>query len=259
MKNILLEIAAHKKKEVEHLKKALPLDDVIRHMSQSDMLDFKGAISSNERINIIAEIKKASPSKGIMLPNFDPAALAGRYKAGGAAALSVLTDEKYFQGAPKYLEIAKESSGLPVLCKEFIINAYQIYYARLMRADAVLLIVKLLSKKKLQKFMELSKSIGLAALVEVHDEEETRLAVDAGAEIIGVNNRHLEDFGVSLEVSEKLSALIPKNVIGVAESGITGSADIKRLNQAGYNCFLVGEALVKSPDPVKLLKSWRKI
>jgi len=255
LKSILLEIAAHKKKEVEQLQKALPLDKVLNQMSQSDILDFRGAIAGNKRVNIIAEIKKASPSKGIMIQNFDPATLAIQYKEGGAAALSVLVDEKYFQGSPKYLEIAKQNAKLPVLCKEFVINAYQIYYARLMKADAILLIVKLLSKKKLQDYLELSKAAGMAAIVEVHDEEETKMAVDSGAEIIGVNNRNLEDFSISLEVSEKLAGLIPKNVVKVAESGICSNSDIKRLKLVNYNSFLVGEALITSHDPIKLLKS----
>jgi indole-3-glycerol phosphate synthase len=259
LNNILLEIAAHKKKEVKLLEKSLPVEDVIKHISSGDILDFKAAISDDKRINIIAEIKKASPSKGVMNHNFDPAELAGKYQEGGAVALSVLADEKYFQGSPKYIEIAKKCAKIPVLYKEFIVSSYQIYYARLMKADAVLLIVKLLNKEKLKDLLQQTNATGMVALVEVHDEEETRIAVDSGAEIIGVNNRNLEDFSVSLEISEKLIAQIPGHVIKVAESGISSASQIRQLKQAGYDGFLVGEALVKSMNPVDLLRSLQAV
>ncbi len=259
MNNILLEIAAHKKKEVDHLKRVLPVTEVIKHISTIDILDFKAALSDKSRINIIAEIKKASPSKGVMMYNFDPADLASKYKEGGAAALSVLADEKYFQGSPKYIEMAKNSAKLPVLYKEFIISCYQIYYARMMKADAVLFIVKLLGKDQLKDFLQQTKTAGMVALVEVHDEDEAKMALDSGAEIIGVNNRNLEDFSISLEVSEKLSTLIPNDVLKVSESGIFNESHIKLLKNFGYNNFLIGEALVTSSDTIKLLRSLRAV
>ena len=208
---------------------------------------------------MIAEIKMASPSKGILMVDFDPAELAAIYKEGGAAALSVLTDEKYFRGSPEYINLAKQNSGLPILYKEFIIDAFQIFYARLMKADAVLLIVKLLDKEKLKSFLKQTSELKMAALVEIHDEEETKIAIDSGAKIIGVNNRNLDDFTVSLDVSEKLFPLIPKDVIKVTESGIFSSQDIKRLKKAGYNNFLIGEALITSENPVQLLKELQAV
>ena len=259
MNNILVEIAAHKKKEVEHLKETLLLHKIHKQLSDSDIIDFKAALSDKVKINVIAEIKKASPSKGILMVDFDPAELAAIYKEGGAAALSVLTDEKYFRGSPEYINLAKQNSGLPILYKEFIIDAFQIFYARLMKADAVLLIVKLLDKEKLKSFLKQTSELKMAALVEIHDEEETKIAIDSGAKIIGVNNRNLDDFTVSLDVSEKLFPLIPKDVIKVTESGIFSSQDIKRLKKAGYNNFLIGEALITSENPVQLLKELQAV
>jgi len=254
MTNILQKIAAHKRQEVAKLKSSLPYDKLLTQIDQNDLLDFKSALSNENRINIIAEIKKASPSKGVMTDNFDPARLAADFKEGGAAALSVLTDEKYFQGSSRYMEVAKKSANIPVLCKEFMIDSYQIFYARLMKADAVLLIVRLLDDMTLKSFLKDATTAGLDAIVEVHDENETKRAVDCGARIIGVNNRNLDDFTVSLETSEKLASLIPNNTIKVAESGIFKSSHIKRLKESGYNNFLIGEALVTSNNPVNLLK-----
>jgi indole-3-glycerol phosphate synthase len=257
MKHILTDIASHKKEEVAGLKLSHPLERVMNEINNDDLIDFKNAISRTGQINIIAEIKKASPSKGILIKDFNPAALALKYKAGGASALSVLTDEKYFQGAFHNIEQAKKNAGLPILCKEFIVDPYQIYYARLMKADSVLLIVKLLDRKQLSEFIRIAGDNGMHSVVEVHNETEAKIAVDAGAEIIGVNNRNLEDFSVSLEVSESLAPSIPNSVVKVAESGIFNQSDIKRLKQAGYNAFLIGEALVKSADPIELLNSLR--
>ncbi|HEX2896490.1 MAG TPA: indole-3-glycerol phosphate synthase TrpC [candidate division Zixibacteria bacterium] len=259
MNNILAEIAAYKQIEVARLKDTMLLDQIHRQESNSDVLDFKAALSDKAKTNIIAEIKKASPSKGILLPNFDPAELAVKYAQGGAAALSVLTDQKYFQGSPEYLKIAKQNSGLPVLCKEFIIDAFQIFYARLMKADAVLLIVKLLNPDRLKSMIKQASELNMSALVEVHNEDETMIAVDSGAEIIGVNNRNLDDFSVSLDVSEKLSKLIPKKIIKVAESGIFNAEHIKKLKESGYNNFLIGEALVTSSDPIQLLNDLQSV
>ena len=259
MRNILNEIAAHKREEVALLKESLRLDDIKGQIGRNDIIDFESALSDKSRTNIIAEIKKASPSKGIMIEDFDPETLAAQYKSGGAAALSVLTDERYFHGSPRFLGIAKESARLPVLCKEFIIDKYQIYYARLMKADAILLIVRLLDSQVLKEFIKQTNELGMAALVEIHDEVELKIAIDCGAILIGVNNRNLDDFTVSLEVSEQLSPLIPNEATKVAESGILDSSHVKRLKQAGYNNLLVGEALLTSPNPVELLKSLRDV
>lgn len=259
LNNFLSEIAAHKKKEVAHIKETLLLDKIHKQLSNSDVIDFKSALTDQNQVNIIAEIKKASPSKGVLQPNFDPAELALKYKEGAAVALSVLTDHKYFQGSPDYINTAKQTSGLPVLCKEFIVDAFQIFYARLMKADAVLLIVKLLSPDKLKAMITQATELKMSAVVEVHDERETKIAVNAGAEIIGVNNRNLDDFTVSLEVSERLAPLIPQKILKLSESGIFNQRDIKRLMEAGFNNFLIGEALMSSPDPVQLLRELKTV
>jgi indole-3-glycerol phosphate synthase len=259
MSNILKEIAAHKIVEVAQLQESLSLEAIQEQLDYADLIDFKAALENHSAVNIIAEIKKASPSRGVLTDEFDPETIAARYKSGGAAALSVLVDKKYFQGSYRYLEIAKESSRLPVLCKEFIVDQYQIYYARLMKADAVLLIVRLLPANNLKEFIRLSKKLGMAALVEVHDRSELKTAVDCGAEIIGVNNRNLEDFTVSLKTSEQLAELIPKDAIKVSESGIFESDHVRRLKQAGFNNFLIGEALITSADPMELLNDLRNV
>lgn len=257
MSNILMEIAANKSREVENLKKTLPVDELIKQITTNDILDFKSAVSDKSKVNIIAEIKKVSPSKGVLTHDFNIGALAAKFREGGAAALSVLADEKYFHGSPRYIAIAKKSSQLPVLYKEFIVNSYQIYYARLMKADAVLLIIKLLNAKQLRDLREQAGQIGMAALVEIHDETELKIAVDSGAEIIGVNNRNLENFSVTLETSMQLGALIPKHIVKIAESGISDPAHIRQLKKSGFDGFLVGEALMKSTDPIKLLNTLR--
>jgi indole-3-glycerol phosphate synthase len=259
MSNILNEIAAHKKREIELLKESLPLETVMEQIGNNDLLDFRSALINNSTINIIAEIKKASPSKGILLDEFDPEILAAEYRSGGAAALSVLTDERYFHGSPRFIEIAKDCAHIPVLCKEFIVDEYQIYYARLMKADAVLLIVRLLEATKLKQYLNIAKELNMSALVEVHDDEELQTAIDCGSELIGVNNRNLDDFTVSLEVSERLAPNIPNGTVKVAESGLFAKEHVKRLKNSGYNNFLIGEALVKSESPVELLKALREV
>jgi indole-3-glycerol phosphate synthase len=259
MNNLLMEIAGHKRQEVSQLEKSLPLEVVKSRMQSTDTLDFKSAISAKNKINIIAEIKKASPSQGQIAPDCNPAEFAAKFRDGGSAALSVLADEKYFHGSPKYLEIAKKAARLPVLYKEFIVSSYQIYYARLMKADAVLLIAGILDVRQMRSFREMAQDSGMTALIEVHNEKELDAAVESGAEIIGVNNRNLEDFSVSMENSIILADQIPREIIKVAESGISSPDHIKELKQAGFDSFLVGEALMKSSDPVKLLKSLQQV
>ncbi len=255
--NILEQIAANKRVTVEQLKIEKPLDSIQDNLPADFRLDFKEALSNSSTIHIIAELKRGSPSKGVMVPDFDSVKLARQYKKGGATALSVLTDEKYFYGRHEYMETAKREAKLPVLCKDFIVDPYQIYYARYMNADAILLIVKLLQCKTLTEFLQLARQIGMDCLVEVHSKEELQVSLDCGAEIVGINNRNLNNFSVNLETSEALAPLIPDRVVKVAESGIFTYADIVRLKSAGYNNFLVGEALVTSNDPVGLLKSLR--
>lgn len=257
MNSILEKIVVNKRFEVEELKIEWSLQDLKERSPDRPKGLFKKAIENRSGVNIIAEIKKGSPSKGILLEDFDPASLAKQYREGGAAALSVLTERKYFFGRAEYLGLAREESGLPVLCKDFLVDPIQLHYARAMSADAVLLIVRLLSNESLRTYLKLADEIGLDCLVEVHDENELEIALDAGAGIIGVNNRNLEDFSVTLETSERLGELMPENVVRVAESGIFDANDIVRLQKAGYNNFLIGEALVKAKDPAAFIRSLR--
>jgi len=202
---------------------------------------------------IIAEIKKASPSKGLIRADFDPEWLARRYKAGGAAVLSVLTDEPFFQGSLRNLELASAAVPLPCLRKDFMIDEYQIVEARAHRADAILLIAAALTNAELKRFAAKAHCLSLDVLVEVHTSDELDRVLDSlganGADAIGVNNRDLRTFQVSLETSLSLIERIPPNVVRVAESGIATSADISQLRNAGFTAFLIGESLMRQPDP----------
>ena len=204
---------------------------------------------------VIAEIKKASPSKGVLAEEFDPAAIARAYEQGGAAALSVLTDEKHFQGSLRDLEAARAVVRAPVLRKDFTIDSYHVQEAAAHDADAILLIAAILTEREMRDFRELAERYQMSALVEVHDEDELAPAIASGARLIGVNNRNLHTFDVDLGVSLRLAAKIPSNVVKVAESGIHTSGDVARLRAAGYQAFLVGEHLMKSGDPAAALKA----
>jgi indole-3-glycerol phosphate synthase len=202
---------------------------------------------------IIAEIKKASPSKGLIRADFDPAWIARRYRAGGAAALSVLTDEPYFQGSLRKLELASAATPLPCLRKDFTIDEYQIVEAKAYRADAILLIASALSDSEIKRLAQAARSLSLDVLVEVHTAEELARVLDAlgetGADAIGVNNRDLRTFEVSPETSLALVERIPRSVLRVTESGISTPGDITRLRKAGFDAFLIGESLIREPDP----------
>ncbi len=206
---------------------------------------------------IIAEIKKASPSKGVLTECFDPGSIARSYEDGGAAALSVLTDAGHFQGSLAHLQQAREEVRIPVLRKDFTVAPVHIMEAAAHGADAILLIAAILSSGQLRQYRELAAQFGMAALVEVHDADELRSATDSGAEIIGVNNRNLHTFEVNLETSLRLAPQIPKGTIRVAESGIHSAADVHRLADAGYQAFLVGEHLMRSTDPARALQELR--
>jgi indole-3-glycerol phosphate synthase len=216
--------------------------------------DFAGALSTHAPA-VIAEIKRASPSRGILAPDFDPPALARAYQQGGAAALSVLTDEKHFQGSLSDLESARSAVELPALRKDFTIDPYHVHQAAAHEADAILLIAAILSERQMRDFRELAEHYGMSALIEVHDDEELKPAVASGARIIGVNNRDLRTFHVDLGVSLRLADKIPSGVIKVAESGINNAADVQQLRAAGYNSFLVGEHLMRSGDPAHALQT----
>lgn len=202
---------------------------------------------------IIGEIKKASPSRGVLSRDFDPARQARQYEAGGAAALSVLTDRQFFQGSLEDLETARAVCGLPVLRKDFTLDESHVLEAAAHGADAILLIAAILDGRELRALRELAAQYGMAALMEVHDERELAKALEAGAEIVGVNNRDLNTFQVTLETSLRLAGRIPAEVTKVSESGIDCARDIRRLLDAGYQAFLVGEHLMKASDPAGAL------
>ncbi len=199
-------------------------------------------------IRIIAEVKKASPSKGVIREEFDPVEIARTYEENGATAISVLTDEKHFQGSLEYLKRIKEAVNLPILRKDFIIDEYQVYESRAAGADAVLLIAAVLGAEKLRALLNLCLVLGLAALVEVHDEEELKSALGAGAKLIGINNRDLKTFKTDLKTTIRLAPKASNGVVVVAESGIHTCDDIAKLKTAGATAFLIGEALMKEPD-----------
>ncbi len=201
------------------------------------------------RVAVIAEIKKASPSKGVIRERFDPPEIARRYAAGGATCLSVLTDEAYFQGHDRYLQEVKATVDLPVLRKDFVVDPYQIYEARVLGADCVLLIASALTTSQLAEFHELARNLGLDALIEVHDAKETAHAVTLDPGMIGINNRNLRTFETRLDTTIELAGHIPDSILIVSESGIHTAADIERLRARRAGAFLIGEAFMRADDP----------
>lgn len=215
---------------------------------------FKKRISLPGKINLIAEIKKASPSRGVIRDDFDPEALARVYDKAGVAAISILTEEKYFQGKPAYLKMASEKFNTPTLMKDFVIDELQLYDARYCGASAALLIMAVLSDDQTRAFLEVSRRLDIDALVEVHDEEELERALHCGAEIIGINNRNLKTFEVDLATSEKLIPRIPADKVIVAESGIKTYQDVCRLKEAGAHAVLIGETFLRERDVARKIK-----
>lgn len=250
--NILARIVGHKQAELPALRTRQDGWEK-EAAARTDRRDFAAALTGRSPA-IIAEIKKASPSKGLLSAHFDPPAIARQYENGGAAALSILTDEPFFQGSLGDLGAGRAAVNVPVLRKDFTLEECHIAQAAAHRADAVLLIAAILNVAELRKLREYAESLHLTALVEVHNEEELRYAVDSGAKVIGVNNRDLHTFQVKLETSLALAARIPDGVVRVSESGIFTAADIARLRAAGFQAFLVGESLMKAPDPTAALR-----
>jgi indole-3-glycerol phosphate synthase len=249
--DILARIAASKERALRGAR-ARRAELERRAAQRTDFRDFCAALRSH-RTAIIAEIKKASPSRGTLADQFDPASLARQYVAGGAAALSVLTDAEFFQGSLQDLETARAAVPAPVLRKDFTLDEFHVIEAAAHNADAILLIAALLDQSQMRRLRELAANHRMAALVEVHDEEELESAVDSGAEILGVNNRNLHTFETDLETSLRLAKRIPSGVLAISESGIHSSEDIRRLEQAGFRAFLVGEHLMTAADPVAAL------
>jgi len=223
-------------------------------VTSSSVPSFRQALGGPDRTRIIAEVKKASPSAGVLVHDLDVTVLATSYRRAGASAVSVVTEEDLFQGDLGWVRQAANASGLPVLRKDFVFDPYQIYETRAVGASAILLIVAMLNPQELEQLIEVVAQVGLDALVEVHDESELSEALGAGADIVGVNNRNLKTFEVDLETSVRLGEMIPEGVLFVAESGIHSRADIDKLSRAGADAFLIGERLVRSPDPEQALK-----
>ena len=253
MSDILHRILATKRGEVDEARVARPLAQLrAAAEGRSDLRDFIGALRrkvDGGRAAVIAEVKKASPSKGVLRADFDPAAIARSYATNGAACLSVLTDREYFQGDPAYLEQARAASGLPALRKDFLVDAYQVVEARAMGADAILLIVAALEDGQLRDFEALAHSLGMAVLVEVHDARELDRALCLTTPLVGINNRNLRTFETTLDTTLALLPKIPADRIVITESGILAPGDVATMRAAGVNAFLVGEAFMRAPDP----------
>jgi indole-3-glycerol phosphate synthase len=246
---ILEQIVNSTRKSLAQHKSQTPLASLKMTIAyQAPPRDFAGALRG-DGIRLIAEIKRASPSKGSLCPNLAASSVARVYSESGAAAISVLTESEYFRGSFADLEAVRMEVDLPLLCKDFIIDRYQIYMARAHGADAVLLISAILTQSELESLLKTAHSLDMAALVEVHNRDELMKALRVSPGIIGINNRNLEDFSVNLETTFKLRPLIPAGILVVSESGIHSRNEVLRLQQAGVNAILVGEALVTSPDP----------
>ncbi|MCG8344186.1 MAG: indole-3-glycerol phosphate synthase TrpC [Chlorobiales bacterium] len=248
MSTYLTKILDYKKGEVEVLKKQRPSARYRQLEGElSPARGFRASLQNDQEIiRLIAEVKKASPSKGVMVEDFQPLEMAGRYAGIGASAFSVLTDRNFFQGANEHLQQVSGAFDLPVLRKDFIVDESQIYEARLIGADAVLLIVAALDGEKLRDFIQLAEGIGLDVLVEVHDGEELDCAIEAGSTIVGVNNRNLKDFTISLETSLRLRPFIPQGVVSVSESGLKRASDVAMMQEALFDAVLIGEGLLGS-------------
>lgn len=246
---ILDKIYSHKIEEVDENKRLVPVEILKERCKEfPETRKFREALKKNNGINIIAEVKKASPSAGIIKEDFNHVNIAMEYEASGASAISVLTDKEFFMGDLKYLTDIKNTINLPVLRKDFIVDPYQIYEARAAGADAVLLIAKILSVEELETFLSLSHGLGMECLVEIHDNNELEKVLETDAAIIGINNRNLDTFETDLETSIQLHTLIPEGKIKVSESGIKGRADVLKLEEAGIDAILIGETLMRSKD-----------
>ena len=244
--NILNEIVANTKAKVSIAKEKVSLDDLAStiHLNKIIKSKFKASLKDKDQA-IIAEIKKASPSAGVISENFDPVTKAKEYEAFGASALSILTEEDYFLGSTQYLKDVKKTSKLPILRKDFIVDIYQIYESKFIGSDCILLIASILSDEELNDFTQLADTLGLDYIIEVHNEDELKRVQDFSEAIIGVNNRDLKSFTVDIENSIRLKQLFNQDNLFVAESGIKGQSDINKLLRNGINIFLIGESLMK--------------
>ena len=247
---MLDDIVMTKQAEVEEAKSRMPLEDVKAQVAryQSER-SFRKAIKVEGKLSLIAELKRKSPSKGMLRERFDPVSLGQELEEAGAAALSVLTDEAYFGGSLDFLRDVKSFTSVPVLRKDFIVDPYQVYEAAIYQADAVLLIVRVLDEGQLFQCMQAADKMGIEPFVEVHTESELRLAVSSGAHVIGINHRDLKTFKIDPTLTEKLVPKVPAGKIIVAESGLKTPEEIKRMKALGVHAVLIGEALMTAPDP----------
>lgn len=243
---ILDEIIEKRKIQLLHEKAAAP--DIKRAAEKCcrTPISFKNSLAKKDRLSVIAEIKKASPSKGLIRPDFDPEKIAAEYEKCGADAVSCLTEKHYFQGSSEIFRVVREKISLPMIRKDFIIDEFQIYEARVMGADAVLLIAAALDDERLKKFKDIADSLGLDILAETHNEEELQRVLSLGFDIIGINNRDLKTFDVTLDTTAKLAEKIPKGKIIVSESGIKNNIDMKAVREYGADAVLIGETLMRS-------------
>lgn len=253
--HILSKIVDAKRVRLHHTKLRVP-DAIAKRMAvaAAPVPSFSGALQSSKKVRIIAEVKKASPSKGVFTEKFSVESLVKAYTAAGASAISVVTEEDFFKGDLAWVGEIRKASTLPVLRKDFVFDHFQVYETRGAGASAILLIAAMLKQDEIRSFLELAKEVKLDALVEVHDERELDEALEAGAEIIGVNNRNLKTFDVNLNTSFRLSERIPDDRIFVVESGIRGRSEINELLDAGADAFLIGESLITSKDPESMLR-----
>ena len=253
MTDILKQILARKREELEAARRAVPFAQMQELAAAAPLpRDFAAALRNKIAAGqpaVIAEIKKASPSKGLLRADFQPDAIARSYEAGGAACLSVLTDRDFFQGAHEYLALARAACALPVLRKDFITEPYQVYESRALGADCILLIAAALARQDMQGLEASARSLGMAVLVEVHDEHELEDALTLDTPLLGINNRDLRSFETRLETTLDLLPRLPAGRIAVTESGIRTSEDVRRMRGAGVRAFLVGEAFMKASDP----------
>lgn len=253
---ILQEIAEKTRSRIEEQKRKIPIEELKSQAADMDTdtgFPFEKALKEKE-IAFICEVKKASPSKGIIVEAFPYVEIARSYEEAGAAAISVLTEPDFFQGSLAYLQEIKKAVGLPVLRKDFVIDPYMIYEAKAAGADAVLLICAILTDQELLEYRKLAESLGMSALVEAHDETEVKRGLAAGSRIIGVNNRDLKTFRVDIGNSLRLRRLVPENIVFVSESGMNCPQDIRRLKENGTDAVLIGEALMRSRDRKKTLQ-----
>lgn len=257
---ILDQLADYAKERTEQAKKKIPLEEIkwqALSIPKGNFV-FESALQKPD-ISFICECKRASPSKGLIAPDFPYLQIAKEYEKAGADCISVLTEPKWFLGSDAYLKEITDSVSIPCLRKDFTVDAYMIYEAKVLGASAVLLICSILSKKEIKEYIRVCDELGLSALVEAHDEREVQMALDAGARIIGVNNRNLKDFSVDTDNSRRLRKLIPRDVLFVSESGVSSAEDVAKLREIGADAVLIGETLMRAADKKAKLDELRGV